>query len=211
MNNQFAETIELLNKSNFYYIITTSMEGTYSYVNKHYSDTFVHIHGDIVGKPYQMTMHPDDSAVCVEVAEKCFNNPDKLFPATIRKHDGMGGYFITQWEYKAMFKDDGTPEGIFCLGYDITKSVEERSQLNLLQDNYERFQTLIEKKDEILKQIVFHQSHIIRHPVTNILGLAHILQRMEVDKNLQNIIDMLLQSTEQLDEVIKGIVNKAYE
>jgi PAS domain S-box-containing protein len=187
------------------------MEGTYSYVNKHYSDTFVHIHGDIIGKPYQMTMHPDDSAVCVEVAEKCFKNPEKLFPATIRKHDGKGGYFITQWEYKAMFNDDGSPEGVFCLGYDITKFIEERSQLNFLQDNFEKSRSIIEKKDNILKQIVFHQSHIIRHPVTNILGLAHILQRMEVDKNLQNIIDMLLDSTKQLDDVIKGIVNKAYE
>jgi PAS domain S-box-containing protein len=187
------------------------MEGTYSYVNKHYSDTFVHIHGDIIGKPYQMTMHPDDTEVCVEVADKCFKNPDKLFPATIRKHDGKGGYFITQWEYKAMFKDDGSPEGIFCLGYDITKIEEERNQFSFLKGDYEKSQNLIEKKDEILKQIVYHQSHIIRHPVSNILGLAHILQRMEIDKNLQNIIAMLLESTTQLDNVIKGIVDKAYE
>lgn len=211
MNQQFINTIELLDNSGFYYIVAVNMQGVYSYINKHYTDTFKHIHGDMLHKPYHITMHPDDTIVCREVSMKCFENPGKLFPATVRKHDGKGGYVITQWEYVAMFNDDGSPEGIFCLGYDITKFIEERNQLSLFEKNLEETQTLLEKKDKILQQIIFHQSHIIRHPVTNILGLINILQKMEVDQNLKNIIDMLLESTNQLDSVIKDIVHKAYE
>lgn len=211
MNNQFKQTIELLDSSNFYYIVAINMQSVYSFINKHYADTFFHIHGDMVGKPYQITMHADDTKICQEVAAKCFQQPDKLFPATIRKHDGKGGYVITQWEYKAMLNDDGSPDGIFCIGYDITKFVEESNQLSLSQKDLEETQSLLEKKEKILQQIIFHQSHIIRHPLTNILALVNILQKLEVDQNLKSILDMLIESSNQLDNVIREIVNKTYE
>jgi hypothetical protein len=211
MNKQLRDTAELLDHSDFYYIVAVNMQGRYSYINEHYSNTFHHIHGEMLGKPYHITMHPDDAKVCEEVSIKCFRQPDKLFPATVRKHDGKGGYVITQWEYKAMLDDNSVPEGIFCLGYDITRFIEERNQLTLSQKDLEETQSTLERKEKILQQIVFHQSHTIRHPVTNILALISILQKMEVDQNLKNIIDMLLESTNQLDDVIKGIVNKAYE
>ncbi len=100
---------------------------------------------------------------------------------------------------------------MFCLGYDITKFVQETNRLSLFQKDLEETQSLLEKKEKILQQIVFHQSHIIRHPVTNILALIDILQKMEIDQNMKNIVDMLLESTNKLDDVIKEIVNKAYE
>jgi hypothetical protein len=211
MNKHLSETAHLLDRSSFYYIVAVNMQGTYSYVNQHYSNTFYHIHGDMVGKPYQITMHPDDTKICEEVSLKCFQHPDMLFPATVRKHDGKGGFVITQWEYKAMLNDDGSQEGIFCLGYDITKFIEESNKLSLSQKDLEESLSLLDKKEKILRQIIFHQSHIIRHPVTNILALISILQKMEIDQNLKNIVDMLLESTTQLDDVIKEIVDKAYE
>ncbi|MDX5437266.1 MAG: PAS domain-containing protein, partial [Pontibacter sp.] len=116
----FQETKELLEHSTFYYIVCTNMEGRYTYVNNCYSSAFEHLHGPMLGQPYETTMHPEDTKVCGAVAAKCFANPSQTFPATIRKHDGNGGYIITQWEYKAMFDEEGRPEGIFCLGHDIT-------------------------------------------------------------------------------------------
>lgn len=208
---EFGEIIRLLHDSKFYYIITTNMQGKYHYVNQLYDDTFSHIHGSMKGQPYQITMHPDDMKVCEEVAQKCFQNPQGLYPATIRKHDGKGGYIITQWEYKAMFSKDGSPEGIFCLGYDITNHMQERFQLAASQKNLVEIQQELGEKEKVLKQIMFEQSHIIRRPVANILGLVHILEKMEVEQNLRNIIEMIFLSTTELDGVIKGIVDKAYQ
>lgn len=113
---------------------------------------FSYISDLIVGMPYEITMHPDDTKVCEEVAAQCFQYPEKMFAATIRKHDGKGGYVITQWEYKAMMKDDNKPEGIFCLGYDITRYVDEQQ---LKAAEFE-----IEKKKDILKQIAFQHVHL---------------------------------------------------
>lgn len=201
---QFLQTIELFENSNFYYIITTNMAGTYSYVNSHYAKSFSYISDSMVGKPYQLTMHPDDTKVCEEVAALCFANPEKMFPATIRKHDGKGGFIITQWEYRAMFMENGEPDGIFCLGYDITKYVDEQQQLK-------RAEHEIEKRKDVLKEIAFQHSHLIRSPLSNILGLTAILAKMEVDTNVRNICSMIAESSMQLDNIVREVVEKSYK
>lgn len=197
----FKETRQLLHDSSYYYIICTNMQGTYSYVNNRYAAVFSKIHGDIIGKPYQITMHPSDTKVCEEVAAKCFQHPDKTFPATIRKHDGKGGYIITQWEYKAMWDDDNQPLGIFCLGFDIT-------EYTLIHSELENTKDALEKSHLALREIAFNQSHLVRSPLSNILGIGYILERMDLDQNLRNLCNMLVESSRQLDEVVKKIVYK---
>ena len=180
------------------------MDGKYSYINKHYATSFEHLHGKIAGMPYQMTMHPDDTKICEEVAAKCFANPGKMYPATIRKHNGKGGFVITQWEYKAMFTDNNEPEGVFCLGYDITKFVAEQTQLKEAESE-------IGKQSDILDKIAFQHSHLIRSPLSNILGLADILDKMDIDENVRNICKMIVESSNKLDDVIKEIVYQSRE
>lgn len=199
--NNFKETISLLENSNFYYVIIAGMDSNYSYVNSHYASAFGHISEEMIGKPYYITMHPDDTKVCGEVAALCFQNPDRSFPATIRKHDGKGGYIITQWEYRAMFDGQNQPAGVFCMGYDITEYVRANENLVVAQSE-------IEEKKTILEQIGWEQSHVIRRPVANIIGLVNILNKMELDQNMGNICEMLTDSAAQLDEAINNIVRK---
>jgi len=198
---KFKDTIRLLEDSHFYYIIIAGMDGKYQYVNKNYAGAFSHISNDILGEPYFLTMHPDDCKVCEEVSRQCFRFPDKSFPATIRKHDGKGGYIVTQWEYSAIFDENGAPSGVFCMGYDITETVVANEELEVAKNE-------IEEKNNLLEQIVWAQSHVLRRPLANIIGLVNILNKMEIDQNLRNICDMLIQSSEQLDEAIHDIVKK---
>lgn len=199
--HNFKDTIRLLENSHFYYIILAGMDGKYQYVNNNYASVFKHITANIVGEPYFLTMHADDRKVCEEVAAACFQNPDKSLPATIRKHDGKGGYIITQWEYTAMFDEQGSPSGVFCMGYDITEVIVANQEL-------EEAKSEIENKNNLLEQIVWEQSHVLRRPLANIIGLVNILNKMEVDQNLKNICEMLIQSSHELDEAIHSIVKK---
>lgn len=199
--NNVTETIQLLENSTFYYIVTVAMDSNYSYVNPNYGNSFAYINGNMVGKPYYITMHPDDRKVCEETGAKCFQFPDKSFPATIRKHDGKGGYIVTQWEYRAMFSENGEPEGIFCLGYDITEFAVANQQLKVAQLE-------VEQKQSLLEQIGWEQSHVIRRPLANIIGLINVLNKMELDQNTANIFTMLAASASQLDEAITSIVKK---
>ncbi|HEX8268482.1 MAG TPA: PAS domain-containing protein [Flavobacterium sp.] len=198
----FEETRNLLENSNFFYIICTGMDGNYSYVNPHYQRKFPQ-HQQLVGKPYYITMHPDDMQTCAEVAAKCFANPDKVFPATIRKDDGDGGYIFTQWEYKALFTEDGVPDGVFCLGYDIT-TYEIEKQLGRQRENE------IGDKTRKLEEIAFQHSHLIRAPLSNVLGLAQVLAQSDADNNINNLCQLILESATKVDNVIRDIGGIAY-
>lgn len=197
--NHFEETKKLLERSNYFYIITTGMDGNYSYVNPHYAEQFGYIHQKFVGQPYHITIHPDDRETCAEVSSRCFASPGLLFPATIRKHDGTGGYLYTQWEYRAMFEEDGSPAGIFCLGYNITQYVADRIRLEGAMNE-------IEKKSDLLSTIAFQQSHLVRAPLTNILALSAILEKHTDDRQLLSLCRMIIDSAEKLDHAVRTIV-----
>ncbi|WP_165825367.1 PAS domain S-box protein [Pedobacter yonginense] len=195
-----TETKALLESSNYFYIIIAGMDGNYAYVNPHYAEQFSYISDDFVGQPYHVTMHEDDRQTCQEVSIKCFENPGHLYPATIRKHDGKGGYLYTQWEYKAIFDDAGQPLGIFCLGYNITQFVSDREHL-------EGAINKIEQTNSLLNKISYQQAHLIRAPLTNILALTEILEKRSDSEELKSICTMIVESAIKLDGVVKGIVD----
>ncbi|MBD1367146.1 hypothetical protein IDJ77_25265 [Mucilaginibacter sp. ZT4R22] len=197
----FTETINLLERSNFYYSLIIGMDNRYIHVSRHYNRNFDFLNESLVGKPFYITLHPDDIKICREVGGKCFENPGKLFPATLRKHDGRGGFVVTQWEFKAIFDDDGQPYGIFCMGHNITEHVAVTHQL-------EDAKAEIEDKTGKLNHIGFIQSHVVRRPLANILGLANVLGSMEVDHNLAGITNMIVNSVTELDQAIKNIVDE---
>jgi WD40 repeat protein len=199
--NHFKETVKLLSSSNTYYSIAIGMDSHYTYVSPSYDNNFKLMYDTLLGKPFHVTLHPDDVKICAEVGALCFASPDDLFPATLRKHDGNGGFVSTQWELKALFDDAGNPDGIFCVGFNITEHIDTRTKLVSAE-------TEIEQKTDQLNEIGFIQSHVIRKPLANILGLSSILANMEMDTDLQEINKKLMESAHELDGVIRTIVDK---
>jgi PAS domain S-box-containing protein len=196
----FEETKKLLHHSSLYYLISVDMNSNYSYVNYRYHSAFEGIHGNLVGQNYAITMHPDDLEVCSRVSMQCFEFPDRVFPAVIRKHDGKGGYIITQWEYKAMFDATGQPLGIFCVGNDITEFMKTNLDLEQTKESLTDAQLT-------LSQIAYIQSHVVRKPLANIMGLSVILHSMDVPNDVKSIITMITDSAKELDDVIKTMAN----
>lgn len=187
--------------SSFFYTIAIGMDSTYSYVSNNYTRNFDHSNGSLLGRHFSVTLHPDDIAICEEAGTKCFKHPGELFSATLRKHDGKGGFIITQWEMKAYF-DDGEPVGIYCIGYNITEYVDTRNKLETATSE-------IAEKEHKLTEISFLQSHVVRKPLANIMGLAGLLATLDIDENQKHINDMMISSAIELDAVIKEISDKA--
>lgn len=197
----FEETKKLLGNSNIYYMVAIDMNSNYSYLNTRYSRIFEPMHGSLIGKYYALTIHEDDQNTCQTVSMQAFSQPDKIFPAIIRKHDGKGGYVITQWEYKAMWNEKGEPAGVFCIGHDITQYMQASTELKHAKDS-------LSKTKSTLAQMAYMQSHVIRKPIANILGLSLLLENMEVDADLINIVNMIKDSAEELDQVVKDMAGK---
>ncbi|TKC09861.1 hypothetical protein FA048_06510 [Pedobacter polaris] len=185
----FSAIKELLDNSTTFYLISVKMDSRYGYLNGHYKKIFEAQHGDLINQHYAITMHQEDMAICSEVSAQCFANPQQIFPATIRKHDGKGGYIATQWDYKAMFDQQGHPAGVFCIGYDITAFMLSSAAL---------------------EQMEHIQSHVIRKPIANLLGLTELLHDHSLPLETQNIIEMIRTGVSELDEFIKPSKQKPF-
>jgi hypothetical protein len=197
---RFQQINDLLANSSFFYMIAIGMDSNYSYVSNNYDRNFDQSNGSLLGKHFSITLHPEDIAICADVGMQCFNNPDMLIPATLRKHDGKGGFIITQWEMKAYFDKQGQPAGIYCIGYNITDYVDTKNRLDDAKSE-------INVKNDKLSEIGFMQSHVIRKPLANIMGLANILEGLAVDDYQRSINEMIISNAKELDTVIRDISN----
>lgn len=170
------------------------MDSLYSYVSKNYDRNFALTNNTLLGRRFSVTLHPEDIVICERVGMQCFSAPGQLFPATLRKHDGRGGFVTTQWEMQALFDEQGQPDGIFCMGYNISEFVDTRNRLNSAHVQ--------------LNEIGFIQSHLVRKPLANIIGLADMIQQEVSDERLSYLCTMLKKSSAELDEVINDISDK---
>lgn len=194
----FEEIKQLLDDSTMYYLISVGMDSNYSYANKRYQKVFNNVHGNLIGQHYSVTMHPDDTLICQSVSEQAFLHPGQVFPAVIRKHDGHGGYVFTKWEYKAIFDQNNLPAGMFCIGHDITELVLNSTELKDTKES-------LTKSQYNLAEINYIQSHVVRKPLANIMGLSNLLESMDIAPELGDIIVMINESVKELDQVIRNI------
>lgn len=199
--SNFEETKKLLHNSNMYYLIAVSMDSNFSYINKRYQTIFEPVHGNLIGQHYAITMHEDDLHICQSVSAQAFMHPDEIFPAVIRKNDGKGGYVVTEWEYKAMFDNYGQPAGVFCIGHDITQFFQNSLELKDAKASLLKSMLNIE-------QLNYIQSHGVRKPIANILGLVDLLEGMDMDSSIKEIFDLITESVKELDILIRKTAAK---
>ena len=96
-----------------------------------------------------------------------------------------GGYTITQWDFKANLTADGRINGIIGLGYDITDFESRQDHIRFLTST--------------LQDVAYKQSHLIRRPLANIMGLVEILDQGNLDSASKDIVSMLKQSIAELN------------
>ncbi|KAB2814811.1 PAS domain S-box protein [Phaeocystidibacter luteus] len=134
-------------KSDRAYLIRVNMDGIYEFVNESYQNAFKHINKNFVGMSYTETVHPDDIQKCIEVGQQCMASPSRMVPASLRKHDGKGGFVRTTWEYIAILDEDGKVKGLQGLGrdeaeLDAVKSAFQKNEtrinviLNSIKDGF---------------------------------------------------------------------------
>jgi light-regulated signal transduction histidine kinase (bacteriophytochrome) len=110
----------------------------------------------------------------------------------VRKPTPTGDYICTKWDFIAMANESGAPDYIMCIGSEITDYIEN------IAANATR-----------LQEIAFDQSHLVRRPLANILGLSKLLSETN-DVSAEETKDLLFQlhlEAQQLDGIIK-LINK---
>jgi PAS domain S-box-containing protein len=91
--------------------------------------------------------------------------------------------------------------------------LDKRPATMVLVNDITRMQAYIEaieKQNMQLQEIAWTQSHIMRAPVARILGLVQLLQHFEqTEAQANELLTHLFESTDELDLVIRDVVNKA--
>ena len=74
-------------------------------------------------------------------------------------------------------------------------------------------QDFLLKQNETLRQIAWQQSHEVRRPVANILGLINLIKmdKASTQEEKEQYLNYLFQATQELDEIIHKIVARSNE
>ncbi|MDN3551224.1 PAS domain-containing protein [Mucilaginibacter aquaedulcis] len=187
--HRYEQINQFLNASAFFYTIAIGMDSVYTYVSPNYDRNFSFGKGTLRGQHFSVTLHPEDVRLCEAAGPQCFQDPGRLFPVTLRKHDGQGGFVTTQWQMQAMLDKQGLPQDIFCIGYNITEFVDIKTKLNLAETH--------------LDEISFIQSHGVRKPLANIMGLTKLLRSAESEAEREELMNMLALSADEFDQIIQ--------
>jgi len=191
--NSFDHIVGLLHNSNNYYLVLVDNYGNYAYINSYFANKYADFYQDNRTRSAGAALHPDDHAVSYETAQKCIQNPAQCFEVTLRKLDGQGGYIMTHWDFKANVTDNGI-EGVIGVGYDITDFTSRQEHIRFLTST--------------LKDVAYKQSHVIRRPLANIMGLIDILEQGELDESTKHIVQMLKKSCKDLNTEFNGFLIK---
>ncbi|WDF54177.1 PAS domain-containing protein [Mucilaginibacter sp. KACC 22063] len=191
---RYSQINNFLHTSKLFYTIAIGIDSYYTFVSPNYDRNFSLGKKTLLGEHFSVTLHPEDIRICEEVGPRCFAEPEKLFPATLRKHDGKGGFVITQWEMQAMMDESGMPQGIFCIGYNITQFVDTKNKL--------------EQASSDLDEISYIQSHGVRKPLANILGIVELMDTTDGYDDYRHLTAMLKESADELDKIIRYISEK---
>lgn len=90
---------------------------------------------------------------------------------------------------------DGQVEGVACFSINITNIISAEQQI--LQQN------------EKLRTIAWLQSHKVRGPLSNIMGLSNLmLMESQSNPEMQHMLNLMSQATKDLDDIIHEITEK---
>lgn len=147
-------------------------------------------------KVFYKALHPEDQARMAKIIEE-FRTRKRNINGTIYRiiiPDGRVRYIESYASIKK--SESGRIVSLIGTNRDITDAV-------LVQEK-------LKSQNKVLRDIAFIQSHEVRRPLANILGVLEILQNSGATKGLE-LFDHLIESAKELDVQIRAIVTKANE
>jgi signal transduction histidine kinase len=181
----FDHIVKILNTSETYYLVLVDDNGDYAYINEYFEEKYAAVYKNSHQRSALAALHPDDHSNCFKTNMLCRQNPHQTYELTLRKLNGKGGYTITQWDFKANLNTDGQIKGIIGIGYDITDFESRQDHIRFLTST--------------LQDVAYKQSHLIRRPLANIMGLVELLEQSELDSSSKDIVKLLKQSVKELN------------
>lgn len=131
----------------------------------------------------------------------------KLFEREVRflGISGQPEWFLLRGE---PYYNEDVIEMWFCCSININKKklLQLANQLEL-KSHLSNAYTNLDHKEARLSAIAFYQSHMVRKPLANILGLIELVNDKQEQEELSAIMELLFESVQELDIMVKNITN----
>jgi PAS domain S-box-containing protein len=164
-----------------------------------WDDTMFEIYGYVnneAASPYKIwkkLMHPDDMNMIMEIVNELVEGKKEEDSALYRIITTSG--VIRYIETHAIVKKSENGKVVRLIG----------TNRNVTEDIL--VQEKLKSQNKALRDIAFIQSHEVRRPLANILGVIEVLNNNNTVSN-KDILDHLIQSANELDTQIRSIVKK---
>lgn len=142
-----------------------------------------------------LDIRPDDEIIRFKEAYKHFNKYDRLITTQEYRHKKKNGdIFYVEISCNIIFVD-GRKCGL-AIASDVT---EKRNYLKA-----------IEERNQRLQEIAFTQSHIVRAPLANMMGILYLIRDFDLRaEEGEELLQHFINCGEELDQSIKEIVLKS--
>jgi PAS domain S-box-containing protein len=173
------------------------------YVNARVTEETGYTEDEVINKQYSRFIYHEDKELVKDIIDRRTKRDIKTIRYEVR-----------------IQRKDGTPIWYEILGSSILYrgapaligtmvNITERKKMTLDLVNHVK---AIESQNEKLREIAWIQSHIVRAPLSRIMGLIDMFTNYENnDIDQRTILDYILISAKELDEIVKEISDKVYE
>jgi signal transduction histidine kinase len=190
---KFFERTQLL------HFVRTDLQGRYTFVNLHYVRTFGLRPNAYAGLCSLKAIYPQDVEKYRNAWLAAQLHPEKFFAVRVRKLERRGKVQWYNCELMAVKDAKGDVVEVQDVAYLLSK---KEQKFHFDKEDQLRFH------QERLLEIAYFQSHAVRSPLSNILGIMQLIdERNLTEENLQ-LLQALQHSAQKLDEVIHEIVRK---
>lgn len=139
-------------------------------------------------------IHPEDNDRVFEAFKTLAKNRQiTIHPFRFRHKDGSWRWIETK---ATNLLEHSAVKGIVTNSRDVTEKVEHLRA--------------IEEQNRKLREIAWTQSHVVRAPVARLKGLIPLVQEENDPEEHRKLMEFILASAEEIDVVIKEIVEKTY-
>lgn len=141
-------------------------------------------------------VHPDDRERVTSVIANNMQNKEPRWTSEYRFLCADGDYKFVLDRGFLIFDDEGIPVRMIGAMQDITERI-----------NYIH---TIEKSNVLLREIGWTQAHLVRSPLSRILGLTELLKHPGTMNDQQpELLEFLQQSACELDQIVQEIIRKS--
>jgi PAS domain S-box-containing protein len=140
-------------------------------------------------------VHPEDLPDLWESLQTAFRNKEKKSwerEYRLLKEDGSIAYFVDRCYI--IRDEEGNPIRSIGSALNVTISRQQLEQ--------------IKRQNTNLREIAWMQSHVIRAPLSKIMGLIYLSELEDKDQATNEIFKMISDAAHELDEVIHEITHK---